>query len=222
MRWYVLCRRWKPMIRRRNLWRAVRISAKRSLPRVHVTHPYSRVSITSALKRAQLQRERGSLHIVQFPLESTVAYAHGSRTRRLSAGIISALASIRSPRYTNCVVCLYVWPAASMTSGEVQSAWSRVRSSMVSVFFSDTVRPAASKTVTMTIIILARPFADLDTISCIIGVQHAPNCPPCTWYRVRAYPRRVLLKVLEVNQTPHNAWVLTEAYYHGVSQQRRY
>ena len=30
-------------------------------------------------------------------------------------------------------------------------------------FFSDTVRPAASKTVTMTVIILARPSADFDT-----------------------------------------------------------
>ena len=30
-------------------------------------------------------------------------------------------------------------------------------------------------------------------------------------------PRRVLLKVLlEVYQIPHNVWVLTEAYYHGV------
>ena len=34
--------------RRRNMWCAVRSSAKCSLPRVHVTHPYSRVCITSA------------------------------------------------------------------------------------------------------------------------------------------------------------------------------
>ena len=39
MRWSVRCRRWKPMIRRRNLWCAIRSLAKCSLPRVHVTHP---------------------------------------------------------------------------------------------------------------------------------------------------------------------------------------
>ena len=48
MKWPVRCRRWKPMIRWRNLWCAVRSPAKCYLPMVHVTHPYSRVSITSA------------------------------------------------------------------------------------------------------------------------------------------------------------------------------
>ena len=47
MRWSVRCRRWKPMIGRRNLWSAIRSSAKCSLLSVHVTRPYSRVSITS-------------------------------------------------------------------------------------------------------------------------------------------------------------------------------
>ena len=79
---------------------------------------------------------------------------------------------------------------------------------MVSVFLSNTVRPAASKTVKMTVIILARPSADLDII------------PASSAYSMLAgpsLPRRDLLKVLlEVNQIPNNVWVLTEAFYHGV------
>ena len=114
------------------------------------------------LYRAQLQNERGSLHIVQFPLGSTVACPCESDPPLIS-GIISTQASIRPPRYINCAVCLYLWPAASMARGEVQGARCGVRSSMVSVFFSDTRRPAALKTVTMTVIMLARPSATLDT-----------------------------------------------------------
>ena len=108
----------------------------------------------------------------------------------------------RPPRYKNCVACLYLWPIASMTSGEVRGAWFRVHSSMVSVFFSDTVRPAVSKTATMTVIILARPYADLDN-SCIVGVQHAPNCPLVQMQAGPLLPPTVLPKVLlEVNQIP--------------------
>ena len=166
------------MIRRRNLWCAVRSSAKCSLPRIHVTHPYSRVSITSAL-HAQLQSERGSLHIVQFPLELTVACPCESDPPFDIWHNIGACVD-KTAQIQKGVVCLCLWPAASMTSGEVQGAWSGVRSSMVTVFFSDTVRPAASKTVTMTVIIFARPSAGLRHNSCIIGVQHAPNCPPYT------------------------------------------
>ena len=66
--------------------------------------------------------------------------------------------------------------SCSMTRGEVRGAWSGVRSSMVSVFSDTAVRPAASKTDTMTVIILARPSVD----SCTVGVRHAPDCPPYT------------------------------------------
>ena len=44
---------------------------------------------------------------------------------------MSALALTRPPRYKNCVACLYLWPAASMTSGEVRGAWPGVRSGMI-------------------------------------------------------------------------------------------
>ena len=51
-----------------------------------------------------------------------------------------------------------------MTSGGARDVWPGVRSNIVSVFLSDTVRPAASKTATMTVNILANPSADLETI----------------------------------------------------------
>ena len=56
MSWFVRCRRWKPNTRRRNLRCAVRNSETCSLPSIHVTHPYSRVSITSALPCATSER----------------------------------------------------------------------------------------------------------------------------------------------------------------------
>ena len=55
---------------------------------------------------------------------------------------------------------------------------------MVSVFWSDTVRPAASKTVTMTVIIFSRSPHRLRGYSCVIGVQHTPHRPlhACRWH----------------------------------------
>lgn len=46
--------------------------------------------------------------------------------------------------------CNALWPAAPMTCGGARDVCSGVRSCIVSVFSSDTVRPSASKTVTMT------------------------------------------------------------------------
>ena len=63
MRWSVRCRRWKPMIRRRNLWCAVRSSAKCYLPRVHVTHPYSRVCIILALHKGRKREENDKISL---------------------------------------------------------------------------------------------------------------------------------------------------------------
>ena len=125
------------------------------------------------LEHAQLQSERGSLDIVQLLLEQTVANPCESDPpfdlwHNFSA-FVDKTAQIQKLR------CL--WPGAAMTSGEVQGAWSGVRGSMVSVFLSDTVRPAALKTVTMTVIILARPSADFNKNFFIIGVQHTPNFP---------------------------------------------
>ena len=67
-----------------------------------------------------------------------------------------------------------------MTSVEVQGAWSGVGSSMVSVLFSDTVRPAASKNCHDDGHHLGKAFRRLRHNCCVIGAQHAPNCPPYT------------------------------------------
>ena len=79
----------------------------------------------------------------------------------------------------------------------------------------------------MTVIVLARPSADVDTIPASSAYSMLPTAlrthasgseltPAAFSSRFRAYPRRVLLKVLEVNQIPYNVWVLTETYHHGV------
>ena len=97
------------MIRRRNLWRAVR------------THPSAFNMRTSS--------ERGSLHIVQLPLEPAVVcpcVSNPSCDLWLNVGACVNKAAQKQ----NCVACLYLWPAASMTSGEVRSAWFGVRSSI--------------------------------------------------------------------------------------------
>ena len=76
-------------------------------------------------------------------------HAQAGWTGRPIYAIMSALALTRPSRYISKLRCLsiYLWPAASVTSDEVRGTWSGVRSSMVSVFLSDTVSPAASKTV---------------------------------------------------------------------------
>ena len=69
MRRSVRRRQWKSTIRRWivrwSLWR----TAKFFTTRVHVTHPYSSVSITPAFSMRTQQRERSGLHIVQFQFE---------------------------------------------------------------------------------------------------------------------------------------------------------
>ena len=76
----------------------------------------------------------------------------------------------------------------------------------------------------MMVIILVRPSADLDTMpaSSAYSMPACPKLPSVHMLAGPSLPSRVILKVLlAVNQIPHNVWVLTEAYYHGVSQQRR-
>ena len=59
---------WSQLLARGRTWlRAVRSLAKCSALRVHVTHPYSRVSITSACSNSGFQAKRGGRHIPQLP-----------------------------------------------------------------------------------------------------------------------------------------------------------
>ena len=88
------------MIRRRNLWCVIRGSAKRSLPRVHVTHPHSRVSITPAFPMS----ERGSLHIVQPPLKLCAACPCESDPSFISWYIVDACID-KTAQIQNGVAC---------------------------------------------------------------------------------------------------------------------
>ena len=70
-------------------------------------------------------------------------------------------ACVKAAKSTKTALLDYsLCPTASTTSGDVQSAWCDVRSSMVAVF-SGAVRPDASNTVIMTAIISARPSGEL-------------------------------------------------------------
>ena len=66
--------------------------------------------------------------------------------------------------------------ADSMTSGEPGDARFSARGSNVSIFFSDTVRPAASKTVTMTVVMLHFLRRHRHN-SCVIEAQRARRRP---------------------------------------------
>ena len=68
----------------------------------------------------------------------------------------------------------------------------------------------------MTVIIFARPSADLDTMPASSAYSiHAPNFPSyaCQWFNLHPVLPEILL---EVNQVPKNVWVLTEAYQNGM------
>ena len=76
----VRCRRWKPMTRRRT-WCADRSLAKCCALRVHVTHPYSRVSITSAF-RIRTFRLSGAVVLSYNSGPNRLKHAHMRRFRR--------------------------------------------------------------------------------------------------------------------------------------------
>ena len=106
-------------------------------------------------QHAHFDSKRRSLHIVQHALEPSVARpCKSDPSFDLWYNVGACLGKMG----------LYFCPAASMTSGEVRSAWFGVRNSMVPVFFSNTVRLDASNTVTTTGIILARPPAEIATV----------------------------------------------------------
>lgn len=56
------------------------------------------------------------------------------------------------------------------TSGGVGGVLSRIRRIIVSLYVSETVRTAASKAVTITVIILASSYADVETMFAAFGV----------------------------------------------------
>ena len=130
----------------------------------HVTQPYSRVSFTSAFSTQTFRLKRAA--VLSYNSDpNRLKHAHAGRICRSISNERSALPWKTRTRYIKWLVCLYLGPAAPMTSGGAMDAWPGVGSNIVSVFLSDTVPHAAAKTVTMTAIILASPFADVETIS---------------------------------------------------------
>ena len=120
---------------------------------------------------------------------------------------MSALATTRLPRYKKC---LYLYPVASMTSDEAWGGWFGVRSSIVSVLFSVTVRPAGLKAVPMTAIMFAKPSADLDTMpaSSVYITYYVVLLCVCKLVG-QPSPRH---RPLRGEPSPQNIWVLTETY----------
>ena len=94
-----------------------------------------------------------------------------------------------------------------MMSGGARAVWSGVRRSILPGFLSDTVRPAASKTVTMTA--LNESFGRLRDNSCVIGVQRArtPTAPA---------PLFRHSNIVELNRNPYDGSVFAEAYQYDV------
>ena len=78
----------------------------------------------------------------------------GLRKRRSTSMDRSAFWLTFSPRYTNSFVWLYTWPAAYTLNVAVDSGIPLARKHMTSVLASDTVRPNAAHTTTITTIFL--------------------------------------------------------------------
>ena len=134
-------------------------------------HPYSRVSMASTLCNRALSLN-GALGLLKSSVENFLNHLQASLVRRLISRVVSASSVMRPPRYTNWWTWLYFWPAATIFSagrGGVGvspgfCAFSGARIRRVSVLFSDMVKPNAPVTSTISVIILASPAGDLDTI----------------------------------------------------------
>ena len=128
------------MTRKSSLWLAVHRLLKPWERIVHVTHPYSIASTTSALSSLILSDNRAFRRSSYNWELYLLTLAQAAPMRRLISVSRSALLPIAPPRYTNSVVYLYRCPAASIcrASGAVLGSDHRC---MASVFFSDTVSP---------------------------------------------------------------------------------
>ena len=151
----------KPIMRKSSLWWAVRRLLKSWERIVHVAHPYSIASITSALNSLILSDSRAFRRSYSWELYF-LTLAQAAPIRRLISMSRSAFSLIAPPRYTNSVVCLYRCPAASIRSA-FDAVWGWDRKCMASVFFSDTVSPNSWHVTTITPIILVSPRGDVDT-----------------------------------------------------------
>ena len=134
-------------------------------------HPYSRASKASAFSNRALSLN-GALGLSKSSVENFLKHPQAILVRRFMSRVMSASSVMRPPKYINWWTWWYFWPAAVIYSagrGGVGvspgfCAFSGARIRRVSVLFSDTVKPNAPNTSTITVIILASPAGDLDTI----------------------------------------------------------
>ena len=114
VRWSVRCRRWKP-----TWWCHVRSRADCSWPRVHVTHPYMRVSNISAFSMRTFRCERSRPHIAQLSREPSAASPRASDPsidlRHCAGAFVDNDAQVQHL----LVALLYLWVASWRTSGVV-------------------------------------------------------------------------------------------------------
>ena len=129
----------KPIMRKSSLWWAARRLLKSWERIVHVAHPYSIASITSALSSLILSDSQAFPRSYNWELYF-LTLAQAAPIRRLISMPRSALSLIAPPRYINSVVCLYRCTAASIRSA-FDAVWGWDHRCTVSVFFSDTVSP---------------------------------------------------------------------------------
>ena len=134
-------------------------------------HPCSRPSMASAFSNRALSLN-GAFGLSKSSVENFLKHHQAILVRRLISRVMSASSVMRPPRYTNWWTWWYFCRAAAISSagrGGVGvspgcCAFSGARIRRVSVFFSDTVRPNAPNTSTITVIIFASPAGNLDTI----------------------------------------------------------
>ena len=127
-----------------------------------MTQLYIIVSSTSTLS-IRIWSSRGALG---RPYSSRVCFRklhHASRMHRSTSMDRSALWLTFPPRYTNSFVWLYTWPAASTLNKAVDSGIPFARRHIISVLASDTVRPNAAHTTTITSIISLSCSVDCET-----------------------------------------------------------
>ena len=128
--------RWKPMARNRTYL----VVSRSKLGKVFRSECPRHTPVQQGLNHLGLQHSNilakgGGRPIIQLLAEAFEACSHKTGIRRSILGQMSACSWIMSPRYKTWVVCLYLWPTASMTSGGARVAWSGVCRNIVSAFF---------------------------------------------------------------------------------------
>ena len=127
-----------------------------------MTQPYSIFSSTSALRNRILS----SMGVLGRSYGLRVYFRklhHALRMRRSTSMDRLALWLTFPPRYTNSFVWFYTWPAASPLNMAVDSGIPFARKHMISVLASDTVRPNAAHTTTITSITFLSCSGDCET-----------------------------------------------------------